>query len=271
MDANFQKRIQRYGWDKAAEYYENSWQQQLLPAQEKLLQAASIKPGEKIIDIACGTGLVTFEAVKKTGTKGFICANDISDKMVEFARSTAIERRIHNVSFERMDAEELKVDDETFDVALCSLGLMYLPDPAKALNEMFRVLKPGGRAVVAVWGKSEHCGWAELFDIVDRRVHSEVCPMFFQLGNDNALEALMEIAGFNNINVEQIKTSLKYINGHDACVAAFRGGPVALAYHKFSPEIKTEVRQEYLTSIEEYKNEDGYAVASEFVVASAIK
>ena len=64
MEAALQRRIQRYGWDKAAIYYENSWQQQLKPAQEKLLEMANLQPGERLIDIACGTGLVSFPAAE---------------------------------------------------------------------------------------------------------------------------------------------------------------------------------------------------------------
>ena len=76
MEPALQRRVQRYGWDKAASYYETSWHKQLLPAQEKLLQFANVQAGEKVIDIACGTGLVTFEAAKITGDKGFVSGNE---------------------------------------------------------------------------------------------------------------------------------------------------------------------------------------------------
>ncbi len=80
MEADLQRRIQRYGWDKAAIYYEDSWQQQLKPAQNKLLEMANLQPGEKLIDIACGTGLVSFPAAEKLGSNGFVLASDISDE-----------------------------------------------------------------------------------------------------------------------------------------------------------------------------------------------
>jgi len=67
MDAALQRRVQRYGWDKASGYYEAYWQKQLYPAQQKLLQLANIKDGDKIIDIACGTGLVSFPAAELAG------------------------------------------------------------------------------------------------------------------------------------------------------------------------------------------------------------
>ena len=79
--------------------------------------------------------------------------------LLETARRAA-ERSLTNVAFERRDAEDLG-PHAGFDVALCSLGLMYVPAPAVALAEMARVLRPGGRCVVAVWGERRNCGWAE--------------------------------------------------------------------------------------------------------------
>jgi ubiquinone/menaquinone biosynthesis C-methylase UbiE len=90
MDAALQRRVQRYGWDKAASHYENYWQEQLRPAQEKLLELSQLKPGEKIIDIACGTGLVSFPAAKLVGEKGSVLGTDISDKMVEHAKKLTV-------------------------------------------------------------------------------------------------------------------------------------------------------------------------------------
>jgi len=266
MDAALQRRVQRYGWDKASTHYETYWQEQLKPAQEKLLELAQLRPGEKIIDIACGTGLVSFPAAKHVGENGSVLGTDISDKMVEHAKTLATEANLHNIHFERMDAEDLLSIDEDYDVALCALGLMYVPDPMKALKEMKRVIKTGGRAVAAVWGQRSNCGWAEIFEIVDRRVSSEVCPMFFNLGNPDMLQKHFEVAGFTDIISVRLKTALIYESAEEACGAAFAGGPVALAYHKFSNEVKEEVHKEYLDSIDAFKINDGYRVPGEFVV-----
>src|SRR5262245_66234853 len=117
--------------------------------------------------------------------------------MVNICIETASEKKLTNMQFRRMDAEELDVPNEEYDAALCALGLMYVPDPVKALKEMYRVLKPGGRAVAAVWGQRDHCGWSAIFEIVERRVASDVCPMFFNLGNADMLKRTYEAAGFS--------------------------------------------------------------------------
>lgn len=271
MDPALQRRIQRYGWDKASAHYESFWQKQLQPAQDKLLEMASLQPGEKVIDIACGTGLVSFRAAEKVGTNGFVLGTDISDNMVRICNQLAKEKNKVNVSFERMDAEELKEPDCECSAALCALGLMYVPDPLKALREMYRVIKPGGRAVAAVWGQRDRCGWAEIFEIVDRRVSSEVCPMFFNLGNDDVLERHFKAAGFSKIITERLNTLLLYHSDEEACGAAFAGGPVALAYYKFEEHVKKEVHAEYLHSINSFHTGNGYAVPGEFVVCMGVK
>ncbi|MFI5132169.1 MAG: class I SAM-dependent methyltransferase [Chitinophagales bacterium] len=271
MEADLQRRIQRYGWDKAAMYYERFWQRQLKPAQDKMLELARLSTGEKVVDIACGSGLVSFRAAEQAGKNGFVLGNDISDGMIKLCREIVAEKKITNIAFERMDAENLAVSDNEYDVALCALGLMYVPDPLKALKEMCRVLKPGGRAVALVWGERGHCGWADIFEIVDRRVSSEVCPMFFNLGNKNMLEMNFDAAGFSKVSSEKMNVTLEYDSDDDACGAAFAGGPVALAYNKFSEEVKEEVHAEYIDSIRAYKNKNSYLVPGEFVIAKGIK
>ncbi len=271
MEPGLQRRVQRYGWDKASAYYETFWQHQLKPAQDLLLDMADLHPGENVLDVACGTGLVSFQALTKLGEEGRVVGTDISEKMIELASSLAMQKKEYRVRFERMDAEELHLENGSFDVALCSLGLMYVPNPLHALEEMYRVLKPGGRAVAAVWGRRDRCGWSEIFEIVDQHVASEVCPMFFNLGNQDVLELNFKKAGFNSIKVKNIATFITYTNSTEALGAAFEGGPVALAYNKFSEDVKKEVHDAYLSSLAPFKKGEGYEVPGEFVLAIGIR
>ena len=148
---------------------------------------------------------------------------------------------------------------------------MYIPEVDTAFKEMYRVLKPGGRVSTAVWGQRKNCGWAEIFPIVDSRVSSDVCPLFFQLGTGDLLKGSYEQAGFRDIEVERITTILKYDSAEDACEAAFLGGPVALAYARFNDQVKEEARAEYIRSIEPFRTATGYAIPGEFVVAVGYK
>jgi ubiquinone/menaquinone biosynthesis C-methylase UbiE len=271
MDPRLQRRVQRYGWDKAAAVYERHWAAQLAPAQRALLEMAALAPGERVLDAACGTGLVTFSAARAVGPTGVVFATDISDAMVQLVDAEARRRDLSNVSASRMDAESFDLPDASFDAVLCALGLMYVPDPDTALGEMRRVLKPGGRAVAAVWGARSRCGWADIFPIVDARVQSEVCPMFFQLGTGDNLRAALSRAGLTDIETRRLATTLHYESAEDACGAAFAGGPVALAYSRFDQKTRDEAHAEYLASIESWRRGAQYDVPGEFVVASGVR
>lgn len=272
MDAKFQRRIQRYGWDKAATSYEAGWRDSLAHVQTRLLDIASAQPGEQVLDIACGTGLVTFPLAEAVTSGGSVTATDISQAMIDLITQEAEHRRLVQIEAFRADAEALEgIPDDSFDLVTCALGFMYFPEPDTALKEALRVLKPGGRIVLAVWGARRNCGWAEIFPIVDARVQSAVCPMFFQLGTGRALAMEMERAGFESILDERLTTTLPYPDEASAADAAFVGGPVALAYSRFSDEVRSVARKEYLASISSFRSEDGYRIPGEFVIASARK
>jgi ubiquinone/menaquinone biosynthesis C-methylase UbiE len=271
MHAKLQRRIQRYGWDKAVDLYEHSWQHQLAPVQTRLLEMAAIRPGERVLDVACGTGLVTRRVARQVGERGTVVGVDVAGKMVAYAQQVAGNQRLPQVTWARMDAEELLLPDGTFDVALCALGLMYVPHPSKALQEMHRVLKPGGRAVAAVWGRRQRCGWADIFPIVEARVATEVCPLFFHLGTPDMLAQTFAAAGFVQIISDRLSTILAYASPAEACEAAFAGGPVALAYSRFDASTRAAVHADYLASIAPYRLGNRYEIPGEFVIVSSQK
>lgn len=269
MDPRLQRRVQRYGWDLAADRYDASWQVSLSSAQATLLQQVDLQPGERVLDVACGTGLVSLPAAVAVGPGGSVLGTDISGHMVERARQAAARAGQSNATFERMDAEAITLDDSSFDVALCALGLMYLPDPDAALRAMMRVLRPQGRLGLAVWGARRACGWASLFPIVDAQVQSEVCPLFFRLGEGDALMQACREAGFVELRTARIQVSLDYEDGDSACEAAFEAGPVAMAWSRFNSVTRESVRSAYVDSISQWRHGTGYRVPGEFVIVTA--
>jgi ubiquinone/menaquinone biosynthesis C-methylase UbiE len=233
-----------------------------------MLASASLEPGESALDLACGTGLVTLNAARSVGPRGTVLGTDLSGRMIEIARQRALEQRLSNVTFQRMDAETLDLTDATYDVVLCALGLMYLPDPQRALREWLRVLKPGGRVAIAVWGKRVNCGWSPVFPIVDAEVDTDVCPLFFSLGEPDVLAQACNDTGFENVQQRRIATVLKYADADAACDAAFIGGPVALAWSRFDVQTRARTRARYRHAIEPWRRSEGYRIPGEFVIVA---
>jgi ubiquinone/menaquinone biosynthesis C-methylase UbiE len=269
MNADLHRRLQRYGWDRAAEPYERLWRAPLADARAALLEFAALAPDEEVLDVASGTGLVAFAAARAVGARGRVLGVDVSRRMVELAGKGAQRLGAQNCRFAAMGAETLALPEGSVDVVLCALGLMYVPDPVRALGEMRRVLRPGGRAVIAVWGERAKCGWSALFPIVDAEVASEVCPLFFQLGQPGALAQACANARLEVTRQRRIATSLPFQSAEDACEAAFLGGPVALAWSRFDEVVRARVRARYLEAIAAWRRDGAYAIPGEFVIVGA--
>jgi SAM-dependent methyltransferase len=269
MDARQQRVIQRRGWDRASTCYEQYWQRQLEPAHDLLLSAVDLQPGDDVLDVACGSGALTMRLATIAGSNGSVLATDLSPKMTAATAAQAADTGVGNVRTLCCDAEQLDFEGE-FDVALCSLGLMYVPDPPAAIDGLRRSLRPGGRVGLLVWGDRSQCGWAALFGIVDARVASDVCPRFFALGGRGVLSRLLEHAGLVDVSETRLNITLDYCDDAQALGAAFLGGPVALAYGMFDADTRRQVSDEYLRSIAPFRGDGGaYRVPGEFVVVTA--
>ena len=107
-----------------------------------------------------------------------------------------------------------------------------------------------------------------MFGIVDAEVASDVCPLFFQLGQAGALARLCERAGFSGITQQRLPVTLAWDSGQQACAAAFAGGPVALAWSRFDAAARERARSRYLESIAKWRDGEGYRMPGEFVVAA---
>jgi SAM-dependent methyltransferase len=271
MDARLQRRVQRYGWDLAAADYDRLWQEPLGSARTALATRVAARGGERVLDVACGTGRLALDLARAVGPGGSVVGVDLSAAMVDAARRRVAAHGIGNAVFEGMDAEALALPDASFDVVVCALGLMYMPDPRQALREMARVLRPGGRIAVVVWGDRRRCGWSAVLPIVEAEVTSDVCPLLFTLGNEGALGLACTATGFVVVEQHRIAATLAFAGDDDACDAALVGGPAALAWSRFDGATRTRVRERYLEAIAPWRGRRGYRVPGEFVLVLATR
>ena len=268
MEPKLQRWVQRRGWDRASCHYDRYWADQLHPVVDLLLSTADLRADEHVLDVAAGTGAVALPAARTVGPGGRVLATDIAPKMLDELGRRAAACGLTHIEVDPIGAEDIDADRE-FDAALCSLGLMYVPSPRTAAAALHHALRPGGRIVASVWGERRNCGWADIFPIVDARVSSDVCPMFFALGAPGALTAVLEAAGFVDVDETRLSVELRYLDAESALGAAFDGGPVALAVSRFDDDVLAAAHAEYLASIAPFSGHGGYRIPGEFVVASA--
>jgi ubiquinone/menaquinone biosynthesis C-methylase UbiE len=152
-----------------------------------------------VLDAATGTGIAAEAALAVVGPGGHVTAVDVSQAMVDRARQRLASSRNASVLVE--DCQSLRFDDGSFDAVLCSLGLMFFPDPARGLAEFHRVLRPGGRAAVSVSTTPERSYNGRINVIIARRVPSlvEATARTFSLGGEARLRSLFEGAGFRDV------------------------------------------------------------------------
>jgi ubiquinone/menaquinone biosynthesis C-methylase UbiE len=165
-----------------------------------LLRAAGVAPGMKVLDIATGTGLAAEEALLAVGPGGYVVAADLSDAMVDQAKGRL--SAAPNVTFAVEDGQSLSFEDGSFDALICSLGLMFFPDPSRGLLEFMRVLRPGGRAAASVLTVPERSYKGRINTIMAKHLPaiSEATARTFSLGDAVRLRQLLETAGFQNMS-----------------------------------------------------------------------
>jgi SAM-dependent methyltransferase len=184
-----------YGGD-AAENYERYFVPAIgAPLAAELVERAALRPGERVVDVACGTGIVARLAAERVGAAGAVVGVDLNPGMLAVARASA---RHATMEWHEASADALPLADETFDVVLCGLGLQFFVDRQEALREMRRVLVPGGRVLINVPGPAP-----ALFTVVEEAVAgrlgadaSEFVRTVFSLHAADALRGLLEDAGF---------------------------------------------------------------------------
>ena len=187
--------------DEAASAYDRAFAHVSTHFLPFLLRAARLEPGQRVLDVATGTGIAAEAALAVVGPGGHVTAVDVAQAMVDRARHRLASSPNTSVVVE--DGQSLSFDDGTFDAVLCSLGLMFFPDPARGLSEFYRVLRPGGRAAVSVSTTPEHSYNGRINVIIAGRVPSlvEATARTFSLGDEARLRSLFEGAGFRDVEI----------------------------------------------------------------------
>jgi SAM-dependent methyltransferase len=174
-----------------------------------MIELLDPQPGQLVLELAAGPGETGFRALPRLRPGGELLSTDVAPEMVEVARRHAARLRLENVRFEVENAAELSLTDDAFDGVLCRFGLMLVPEMDRAAAEIGRVLRPGGRAVLAVWASARLNPWltatgkaALELGLVDAPDHDAPGP--FRLSDPDRLRSVVAAAGLQIERIEEV-------------------------------------------------------------------
>jgi ubiquinone/menaquinone biosynthesis C-methylase UbiE len=209
---------EKWGLTQSADWWsagQAARQQTLGAATEAMLDLASVEPGKRVLDVAAGTGESTLMAARRVGPLGYVLAADVSGSMLNVVAEAARKESLTNVETRVMDAENLALDADSFDAVICRSALMLFPNPAKALSEIRRVMKPGGKVAVIVFSalqKNPYHGI--IYGIVQRLGNIPLPatgePWMFALADSGALEDVYKRAGFLTVSVQAVSIKRRF-------------------------------------------------------------
>jgi ubiquinone/menaquinone biosynthesis C-methylase UbiE len=174
-------------------------------ATDAIVALAQPRPGMRALDVAGGTGAPALQIARAIGPSGRVTATDLSPEPLKIAAERARDRGLTNISFEVADVHNLPFSDESFDLVTCRLGVMFFADLPRAVGEMRRVLKPGGRVALLAWGPMQQPYFESTGGIVMRRIGAplpDAAKQTFKFGQRGTLGAALTGAGFRDVKEE---------------------------------------------------------------------
>ena len=175
-----------------------------------IIEELDLRPGQRVLELAAGPGDTGFIAAERVAPGGTLICSDASEAMLDVARERARALGLDNVEFLLLQLEWIDLETASVDAAMCRWALMLLVDPAAALQEIRRVLRPGGRFATAVWDVPEHNPWATiptkaLIELGHAEQPDREAPGMFRLADPSRLRELMESAGFVEVRLDTVK------------------------------------------------------------------
>jgi SAM-dependent methyltransferase len=274
------KRTTRQQWQDAAGAW-HSWgpiiEDWLGQATQRMLDAAGITHGSRVLDVAAGAGGQSLAAARRVGPSGHVVATDISGAILEYAAKAATDAGLTNITTRELDGEQLAVDEASFDAVISRVGLIYFPDQQAALAGMRQALRPGGRISAVVYSTADRNGFFAIpVGIIRRRAQlpppAAGQPGPFSLGAPGVAEQALARAGFRDVAVEAVPSPVRMASAAE-CVRFERESFGAL--HQMLAGLAEPDREAAWTEIGEalaqFDGPDGFVGPCEMLVISATR
>jgi Methylase involved in ubiquinone/menaquinone biosynthesis len=246
------------GWKKWDDFTMNF----LKPMGDAIIEELNIKEDDTVLDIASGTGepALTIASMAK---KGKVIATDVADQMLAIAKENAATKQLNNFETKVCDVCELPFDDSSFDKISCRMGFMFFPDMQLASDEMYRVLRSGGKMATSVWAGPENNVWiTTIMSVINKNLQPPPppagAPGMFRCAAPGFIKSVMERSGFKNVNERLITGKVAYEDFNQMWgmmneVAA----PVVGALSKADDDMKQKIKNEVQQLAEQYKTGKG--------------
>ena len=258
-------------FDLVAKKYDNPSLRFFPSCADKIVDYAKIKPNQKVLDIATGTGMVAMAAAQRLSNGGRVQAIDLSENMINQAQSNLKDAGLDNVDFHVMDAEALEFESNFFDVITCSYGLFFMPNMSAALKSWLRVLKPGGKLIFTSFAPSAFQPLTEKlmatlaeYDIVPPT------PRWLQLAEEDLCKQILIDNGFEEPQVTQAQLGYHLDEFHQWWEVIQSAGYRGL-YEMLQQEHRAEFKEKHRIDIDKHKTEDGIWMDVQTLFSSALK
>lgn len=243
----------------------------------ELLARSDPRRGNDVLELACGPGGAGLAAAERVGPDGHVVLSDVVPAMTSIAAARAAERGLSNVSTATIDFESIDAPDASYDIVLCREGLMFAVEPDRALAEIHRVLRPGGRFAAAVWGSREDNPWLGLvFDAVGVQTGSPIPPPGipgpFALSDPARLHTLLTAAGFAAVRIDALPTPL-----HAPSFESWWGratnlaGPLAVVLSRLPDTTQAAITDQLRVAVAPYATSTGLELPGLALVTSAVR
>jgi ubiquinone/menaquinone biosynthesis C-methylase UbiE len=278
-DAIDQQRRENY---ETAEAIAPTWEQRsayleavMSPVRKWMLRALSPQAGDAVLELAAGVGDTGFDAATVVGERGRLISTDFSPAMLEAARRRGAERGLGNVEYRVIDADRIELEADSVDAVLCRFGYMLMADPGRALAETRRVLRPGGRLALAVWGAMEQNPFFTIVAIpLTQHGHLPAPgppgPPVFSMASAERTTALLDGAGFSKVRTEAVPVRFEIPNTDEyLSVVSDTAGPLGMALRALAKQDREVVMADVHEALERFATADGYELPGVALCAAA--
>ena len=262
------------GWSGIATSYETIFQKFTVQFAQKTADLLNIRPGERVIDVAAGTGAFSFIAARRGAQ---VLATDFASGMIAGLNQRIASESVSNVRTAVMDGQALDVPDESFDVGVSVLGVIFFPDIAKGFSELYRVLVQGGRVGVVCWGTP---ATSEFKSLIKSAVSAAVPdfafpsnpPVWARLAGEESLSRHLSQAGFQNVQITTVTGKLEIDNPESFWHDFVKPGPAqAELWSNFRPEQLDRIGQALIDTLHERRRSGDTGLVSEACIGIGVR